>query len=215
MSTVIDVYDDVLEPHVNEYIENRLQNASWKFGAYSNRSKDTPNRHWTIAYGKNRQEVIDGGYDWILPIWDVAFKKYEFKKKYNMTGDFVRAYSNGYTHGIEPSPHRDDGDFTLLYYPNVNWPLKHQGGTYFWEDKDILQSGGGHGAYNDSNLANNLTKLRKFNEYVGNRLIVFDAHITHQAQSISRECYNLRTMIVFKGMCDNGGRERLNFYNDV
>ena len=217
MSEIIDVYDDVLELHVNEYIENRLQNARWKFGAYSNRTPKTPNRHWTIAYGENRQEVIDAGYDWILPIWDVAFHKYNFKEKYNMTGDFRRAYSNGYTHGIEPSVHRDDGDFTLLYYPNINWKLKWHGGTYFWEDKDpgVAGPATGHpGTYDDSELGDNLTKLRFLNEYVGNRLVVFDAHIAHQAQSISRECYDLRTMVVFKGQCDVGTRERLNYYKN-
>ena len=32
----------------------------------------------------------------------------------------------------------------------------------------------------------------------GNRLIMFDAHLPHQAQPINRECYQLRTCVVFK-----------------
>jgi len=32
----------------------------------------------------------------------------------------------------------------------------------------------------------------------GNRIIMFDANLPHQAQSISRLCFQLRTCIVFK-----------------
>ena len=35
-------------------------------------------------------------------------------------------------------------------------------------------------------------------EYKGNRLVVFDAYLPHQALPVSRECYQLRTCVVFK-----------------
>ena len=35
-------------------------------------------------------------------------------------------------------------------------------------------------------------------EYVGNRLVIFDAHLPHKAMPVSRECYELRTNVVFK-----------------
>ena len=35
-------------------------------------------------------------------------------------------------------------------------------------------------------------------EYKGNRLILFTASMPHQAQSVSRQCYELRTCVVFK-----------------
>ena len=35
-------------------------------------------------------------------------------------------------------------------------------------------------------------------EYVGNRLVIFDAHLPHKAMTVSRECYELRTNVVFK-----------------
>ena len=38
--------------------------------------------------------------------------------------DFVRAYANAYTFGIEPHAHLDDGDFTIIYYPSMWWKLK-------------------------------------------------------------------------------------------
>ena len=34
--------------------------------------------------------------------------------------------------------------------------------------------------------------------YRGNRLLVFDAYLPHQALPVARECYHLRSIIVFK-----------------
>ena len=51
-------------------------------------------------------------------------------------------------------------------------------------------------------------------EYVGNRLVVFDAYLNHQALPVSRQCYELRTCIVFKCNLEVGGVERLDFYKD-
>ena len=38
----------------------------------------------------------------------------------------------------------------------------------------------------------------KFVQYVGNRLVIFDAELPHMAMPVSRECYELRTCVVFK-----------------
>ena len=51
--------------------------------------------------------------------------------------------------------------------------------------------------------------------YRGNRLIVFDAYLPHQAQPVSRECYELRTCVVFKCNISGGNRERLDFYKNT
>ena len=39
--------------------------------------------------------------------------------------------------------------------------------------------------------------------YVGNRLVIFDAHLPHMAMPVSRECYELRTNVVFKCNIDS------------
>ena len=31
---------------------------------------------------------------------------------------------NAHTFGIEPHKHKDDGDFTMLYYPRMDWKLE-------------------------------------------------------------------------------------------
>ena len=55
-------------------------------------------------------------------------------------------------------------------------------------------------------------EIDKHVNYKGNRLIIFDAYLPHQAQSVSRECYELRTCVVFKCNISGSSRERLDFY---
>ena len=87
-----------------------------------------------------------------------------------------RVYFNAHTHGIEPHIHQDDGDVTMIYYPRLDWRNDWGGGT-------CVQEIGMHPA----NI-----------QYEGNRLIAFTADLFHQGMPVSRECYQLRTCIVFK-----------------
>jgi len=59
----------------------------------------------------------------------------------------------------------------MIYYPRLDWKLEWSGGTII-EDQLV--------------------------EYVGNRIVMFDAHLPHKAMTVSRECYELRTNVVFK-----------------
>jgi hypothetical protein len=162
---MIDILDNVLEDHVSELISYELQNIYWKYDYTSEPTK--PNKHWHIFCAHNIGQ-LNNKYSWILPIWLVA------KDKYNLE-DFERVYMNAHTHGIEPHLHIDDGDFTLIYYPNTFWKKEWGGGTYI-----------------NGQLV----------EYVGNRLVIFNASLPHKAMPISRECYELRTCIVFKCFMD-------------
>ena len=38
----------------------------------------------------------------------------------------------------------------------------------------------------------------RYIEYIPNRLVAFSAHKWHQADAVNRECYDLRSIIVFK-----------------
>ena len=105
-----------------------------------------------------------------VPIWNQISNKYDYEME--------RAYLNAHTHGIEPHIHRDDGDMTFIYYPRMDWRIDWGGGTVIY-DNEI------------SNITDHIN-------YKGNRLIKFDAHLPHQAQPVSRECYQLRTCVVFK-----------------
>ena len=165
---MIDIFDNVLENHVAELIFMQMSEVSWKYDYKS--QKGEPNNHWHVLCGHDNEEVKERGYEWLLPIWDTAFSKYNFKEKYDID-NYVRLYLNAHTHGIEPHLHIDDGDFTMIYYPRLDWKTTWRGGTMV-----------------DGRLV----------PYVGNRLIVFNAKLPHQAQSVSRECYELRSVVVFK-----------------
>jgi hypothetical protein len=169
---MIEIFDDILESHITELINMEMKNVAWH---YDYKSKvGSINSHWHTLVGHDDNEVIENNFEWVLPIWDTAFNKYNFKERYNIE-TYKRIYMNAHTHGIEPHLHVDDGDFTMIYYPRLDWKPEWQGGT--------MVDG-------------------RYIPYVGNNLIVFDAHLPHQAMPVSRECYELRSVIVFKLNCN-------------
>jgi len=166
---MIDIYDDVLEEHNAILVDDAIKQLSWKYNYHSQPNK--PNKHWHILCGHNEEECNDAGFDWAHSIFTSAMYKYKFKEKYDVES-YLRAYMNGYTYGIEPQMHTDDGDFTMIYYPDLNWKSDKCGG----------------GTMIDGEVVN----------YVGNRLVVFDAHLPHMAMPLLKECYDLRINVVFK-----------------
>lgn len=108
--------------------------------------------------------------EYVKPIWETINSKYPELK-------LERAYFNAITNFTEPHIHKDDGDVTFIYYSRMDWKNEWGGGTGIFEDG---------------------VELTHHFEYKGNRLIMFPANISHQAQSVSKECYELRTCVVFK-----------------
>jgi len=168
---MIKTYDNALEPHVAELIDMQLRDVSWKYNYDS--VKNGVNKHWHVFCGHNPDDCYDNGYDYLIAIWN-------FIKKHNPQLEMERVYLNAHTHGIEPHRHVDDGDYTIIYYPRLDWKQAWGGGTLI------------EGDYNNGHLED------KFIDYKGNRLIIFTAGNLHQAQPVSRECYELRTCVVFK-----------------
>ena len=187
---ICDVYDNVVEPHIAELIDMSMKELYWKYDYKS--SEKGINKHWHLLCG---YESIFPNYDFIQSIWDTAKTKYKFEEKYNISM-FKRVYCNAHTFGIEPHVHKDDGDFTMIYYPILDWKPEWLGGTVIWNDEE--------------------TEINKYVNYIGNRLFVFDSQLSHQAMPVSRQCYRLRTCIVFKtwkrGYENNSNNERLDFY---
>jgi hypothetical protein len=178
------IYDNVLEDHVAELIHLQMKEVYWKYDY--NSKKGEINKHWHVLCGENENEVIQNGFSFVLPLWETAFHKYDFKSTYDVL-EYKRVYLNAHTHGIEPHQHTDDGDFTMIYYPRLDWEKDLGGGTRV--DEDLVP-------------------------YVGNRLIVFNAKIPHQAMPVSRQCYELRSVIVFKTYIDGANDERLDYYKN-
>ena len=165
---MIEIHDGVVENHIAELIALEMKNVQWKFDYPSNRWHKS--RHWHVLCGNNSAEIAVNGFEWVLPIWTSTIYKYEFIKNFNIE-TYKRIYMNAHTHGVEPVMHKDDGDFTMIYYPRMDWIPAWGGGTLV-----------------DGNLVS----------YVGNRLVVFDAQLLHMAMPVTRECYQLRTCVVFK-----------------
>ena len=129
--------------------------------------------------------------DLVVPASKINAKKINFMAKHGrgliclaLTQEKVknvmvhRCYMNAHTHGMEPHIHKDDGDFTMLYYPRMDWKLEWGGGTSVYDEMG--------------------EEIDRHIPYKGNRLLVFDAYLPHQAMPVARECYHLRSIIVFK-----------------
>tara|TARA_R110001592_G_scaffold274522_1_gene541515 strand:- start:57 stop:617 length:561 start_codon:yes stop_codon:yes gene_type:complete len=183
---ICDIYDNVLEEHVAQLIDMEMKEITWKYDYNSH--KEGINKHWHTHCG---HEELFEEYNFLSPIWETAKRKYNFEKKYKVSR-FLRVYVNAHTHGIEPHLHRDDGDFTMIYYPRLDWKPEWMGGTAIWNEQK--------------------NEINKYVNYIGNRLFVFDAKLPHQAMAVSRQCYQLRTCVVFKTERSDANSERLDFY---
>lgn len=179
---MIDIYDGVLEEHNAILVDDAVKKISWKYDYSSEPSK--PNKHWHVLCGHDESECTDNGYDWADYIFVCA------KVHWNKLGEleYERIYCNAHTHGIEPHLHVDDGQFTMIYYPRLDWKQEWGGGTMV--DGELVH-------------------------YVGNRLVIFDAHLPHQAMPVSRECYELRTNVVFKCNVVDQAKKTIDFYKNA
>ena len=181
---MINVYDNVFELYDAQYMHHVLTDKEfmWQYQHKSDKSQKI--YHWHRNAGKDEESLKENGFEWLIPVWDYVMEKYKFKERYDVD-TFRRIYFNAHTHGVEPQPHIDDGDFTMLYYPILNWQKNWGGGTIVWDEHDQSKK--------------EMPKdIDKHVEYVGNRLLVFPARRLHQAMPVSRICSKLRSVIVFK-----------------
>lgn len=181
---MINVYDNVFELYDAQYMHHVLTDKEfmWQYQHKSDKSQKI--YHWHRNAGKDEESLKENGFEWLIPVWDYVMEKYKFKERYDVD-TFRRIYFNAHTHGVEPQPHIDDGDFTMIYYPILNWQKNWGGGTIVWDEHDQSKK--------------EMPKdIDKHVEYVGNRLLVFPARRLHQAMPVSRICSKLRSVIVFK-----------------
>ena len=189
----IDVYDNVLSDVDSQLIDTIMSDKEFTWQFYHTSDKSQPVYHWHRLAGHTKDEIEKNGFEWLLPFWDHIVNKYEINKKYGVE-KFRRIYFNAHTYGIEPMPHIDDGDFTMMYYPLLSWRKDWGGGTTIWNE--------------------DASDVEKHVAYTGNRLIVFPAKRLHQAQPVHIDCYKLRSVIVFKCWKEDPSDERLDFYKN-
>ena len=173
---ICEIYDDLLEPHVAELIASEIRKVHWKYD-YNSNKRIAIQPHWHVLCGHNEEDVINNGYEYLLPIWESVVHKLNFEQHYKITG-WKRLYLNAHTNGVEPHMHTDDGDFTMMYYPRLDWKPEWLGGTAIWDAEG--------------------KNIDRFCNYVGNRLLIFPAKNKHQAMPVSKFCYELRAVVVFK-----------------
>ena len=194
---MIEIQKDVVEDHVAELIAFEMKNVQWKFDYPSDVKHQS--RHWHVLCGSNAITVIANGFEWVMPIWNSVLHKYNFKDKFNIATP-KRIYMNAHTHGVEPVMHRDDGDFTMIYYPRMDWKPEWMGGTAIWDDEG--------------------KNIDRYCNYIGNRVLIFPAKNNHQAMPVSRFCYELRPVVVYKlfvkdmNVIQDPNSDRLDFYKD-
>lgn len=162
---MIKIYDDFFTEDTHREVKNRLDQKSWTFNGGS---KSSPMWHC----------------DYLAQ--DFYFNNYLYKLICKRLGQefhkTVRIYANGQTAGQCGTPHRDDGDFTFLYYPSLEWPVTNQGHLIF------LQETG-------QNIEGQTVVLHR-----PNRAVIFDANMWHYADAPCRHFNGLRISLAYKLM---------------
>lgn len=166
-----------------KFFENHQWSNGWNRGLDP---KQEQKWNWHRSVGNDlqnmydTQQYIDSLEPEIKTLWQ--FTEPEIENLFGVKHVMDRYYANSHTYGLDGSMHTDDGSVTCLYYPCKNWNINWDGGTAFYnhEQDDIIE----------------------YASYKYNRMILFKANIPHKAMPVSRECYELRTSVVFKTSMD-------------
>jgi hypothetical protein len=165
---MIEIFDDVLSERKSRYIHNCVSLLSWTF-EYQPVTPPLVNKHW-YSDGK--------------PFIDDIFKDLLDATELKGLDSLKKCYLLGHTHGLEQQSHYDASDFTMIYYPKLDWKPEWGGGTL---------------------VGDTLVK------YKPNRLMMFSCDQLHQGQPISKQCFELRPIVVFQCYAESAMVERLSW----
>ena len=116
----VHIYDNVMADHDAQLFSDLISDKEFLWHYYHKSDNSQEIYHWHRLAGKTPEQITENGFEWLLPMWDHFMYKYNFKEKYGVDR-FRRIYFNAHTYGIEPRPHCDDGEFTMIYYPLMDW----------------------------------------------------------------------------------------------
>lgn len=176
-----------------KFFENKAWNYGWNMGV-----QESEQRAWnwhrsvgndTLNMGQMSNVDLP---DHLSVLWEYTDSAIQRISGVKHTMD--RYYSNSHTYGIEGPIHRDDGSLTCLYYPCEDWQIEWEGGTVFFNE--------------------DITDSIKYASYKFNRMVIFTASIPHRAMPVTRECYRLRTSVVFKTSMDVTDPSYVEWYNN-
>ncbi len=161
---LLEILDGVVPAQLHAAAWARCAGAGWYYGHGSNTGDGS-------AFWKMDLES-DPDFN---AIWEHARPRCE-----ELAGTSLRVrrqYANGHTYGLGGRPHQDDGEFTLLYYPNPEWKDGWDGETVFYDRSgEILRA----------------VRPRP------NRCVFFDAGTLHAGRAPSRACPALRVTVAYK-----------------
>ncbi len=196
----IHVYDNVMNNHDAQMVSDLMSDKEFMWQYYHKSDNKQDIYHWHRLAGKTEKQITDNGFEWLIPVWNHFMYKIDFKLKYGID-TFRRIYFNAHTYGVEPRPHIDDGEFTMIYFPLMDWRKDWGGGTVIWTE-------------HDQEKQEQPKEIEKHVAYTGNRLMVFPAKRLHQAMPVSKNCFKLRSCIVFKCFTTEVNDARLDHYKD-
>lgn len=191
-------HDDFLPIDLaNNFSDSFLGDQTWKSGWNIGLSK-TEERQWNWHKAIDNDERGFSGQATDVSqldpntkiLWDHVYEL--LRKSIYVPYKLDRFYANSHTYGQDGAIHTDDGDLTIIYYPCKDWQCHWEGGTAFYND--------------------NQTDCLKYVSYKFNRIIVFGSKIPHRAMPVTRECYRLRTSVVFKTIKDVNSQEYMEEY---
>ena len=162
--SLIRVFDDFFEESTRDQIFRYLHRPKWSLTG----GNDT-NKFWHMDNLEKEEYFSIHLFDKICENLkdEIDISKHKI----------IRVYANGQNACQCGTPHPDDGDYTLLYYPNPEWNIEWQGHLTFldldWNPDKVVA-------------------------YKPNRLVCFPAKTVHYADAPSRFFNGLRISLAYK-----------------
>jgi SM-20-related protein len=182
------VFDDVLTPKEHELLYESLTHLKWTNRWSSALGRIPDAWHWNYTFFQSEQNMpaismeqladLDRRHPDIISLWA---KVSQLIKEHLGVFNIVRLYSNCNPFGSNSYVHVDDGDYTAVYYPALNWNPEWEGGTCFYEKDE-------HGTWD----------AIRYTSYKPNRLVIFPGHIPHRGMPVDRRCMDPRYVVAMK-----------------
>ena len=167
----IQVYDNFFPTNIQEDILQMLDRPKWSFTGGTKGAS----QFWHMDGLENERYFNEFLFNMICNKLNKKFK-------------ILRIYANGQTAGQSGVPHRDDGEWTFLYYPNKKWVTGMEGQLFFLKEPED-----GLNPYfqNDSEILKTVS-------YKSNRAVFFPSKILHYAAAPERHYNGIRMSLAYK-----------------
>jgi len=206
------VIDNFLSEEEHKKLFFFLRSANWtsQWSSVDNRRVEGA-WHWNFGFYESRQfmpplsdadyEKLKETYPAVVPLWDKVKETVAQKiGEHNL----LRLYANCNPYGTNAYIHADDGDYTCVYYPALEWNSEWEGGTCFYDFKDFKGTDGEvYGSYD----------AIRYVTYRPNRIIMFPAQIPHRGMPVDKICHVPRYVVAMKLQRDvNSAAYLQNYY---